>query len=98
MQQIRSVVRNIGTGMVVACATAIVAVQSALAGVPAALSQASEGAQLVVIIPSMSEFSGKLAMINQTLGLEIDELTDALGSFKAEAGITGGLDDTGSAR
>lgn len=97
MQQIRSVVRNIGTGMVVACATAIVAVQSALAGVPAALSQASEGAQLVVIIPSMSEFSGKLAMINQTLGLEIDELTDALGSFKAEAGITGGLDDTGSA-
>ena len=97
MQQIRSVVRSIKTSAVMACATTVLTVQTALAGAPAALSQAPDGAQLVVIIPSMSEFSGKLAMLNQTLGLEVDELNDALGSFKAEAGIGDGLDDSGSA-
>lgn len=97
MQQIRSLIQNTKMGVVAACVTAVVAVQTAIAGVPAAMSQAPEGAQLVVIVPSMSEFSGKLAMLNQTLGLEVDELTDALGSFKAETGIGDGLDDSGSA-
>ncbi len=97
MQQIRSVVQNLKISVVLACVTAVVAVQTAIAGVPAALSQAPQGAQMVIIIPSMSEFSGKLAMMNQTLGLDVDELTDALGSFKAEAGIGDGLDDSGSA-
>ncbi len=97
MQQIRSVVRSIKVSVAVACVTAGVALQSASAGVPAALSQAPEGAQVVIIVPSLSDFSSKLAMLNQTLGLDLDELTDALGAFKAEAGITDGLDDAGSA-
>jgi hypothetical protein len=97
MQQVRSVVGSIKTSVAAACVAALVAVQVAGAGVPAALSQAPAGAQVVIIIPNMSEFSGKLAMLNQTLGLNEDELTDALGAFKAEVGITEGLDDSGSA-
>ncbi len=96
MQQNRTLAHRIKSCVVVASVTAAV-VQGVSAAVPAALSQAPEGAQLVVIIPSMSELSGKLSMLNQTLGLDQDELTDALGAFKAEVGIADGLDDAGSA-
>ncbi len=64
---------------------------------PAALAQAPQGADLVFIVPSMSQFSGKLAMLNQTLELDSPEMTDALAAFKAEMGIADGLNDAGSA-
>jgi hypothetical protein len=97
MQHVRNVVSGFKTCVAVASVTYMVAVQGVNADVPVALSQAPEGAQLVAIIPSMSELSGKLAMLNQTLGIDQDEMTDALGAFKAEVGIGDGLDDAGSA-
>lgn len=96
MQVIQSVVSHIRTSSVVATVAAVAAVQPVLAEVPAALSQAPQDAQLVFIVPSMSQFSGKLAMINQNLGLDIPELNDALGTFKAESGIGDALNDAGS--
>ncbi len=97
MQQIRTMARRIKSWAVVASVAAVAVVQVVNAEVPAALSQAPQGAQLVVIVPSMSQLSGKLSMLNQTLSLEEDELADALGAFKAEFGIGDGLDDTGAA-
>lgn len=97
MEQIRSVASRIRNWGFVAVVTTVTAIQSTWAQAPAALSQAPEGAQFVLIVPSMAEFSGKLAMLNQTLGIDTPELTDALGAFKAEVGIGDGLNDAGSA-
>ncbi len=97
MQQVQKVVHRIKSCVVVASVTVLTAVQGVTADVPAALSQAPQGAQLVVIIPSMSNLSGKLAMLNQTLGIDEEEMADVLGAFKAEVGIGDGLDDAGSA-
>ena len=97
MQAIRSVVSHVKIWSVTATVAAVAAVQPVSAEVPAALSQAPQDAQLVFIVPSMSQFSGKLAMLNQNLGLDIPELTDALGAFKAETGIGDAMNDAGSA-
>jgi len=97
MQRIRSAAGGIKTFLIAMTAVSVVTTQTAQAQLPAALSQAPDGAHLVVIVPSMSELSGKLAILNQTLGLESAELTDALGAFKAQAGIADGLNDTGAA-
>lgn len=96
MQAIRSLVSHVKLWGVAATVAAVAAVQPVSAGVPAALSQAPRDAQLVFIVPSMSQFSGKLAMLNQNLGLDIPELADALGAFKAVTGIGDALNDTGS--
>jgi hypothetical protein len=97
MLRIRSAASGIKNLLVVTAAVTGVAIQTAQAQVPAALSQAPDGAQLVVIVPSMSGLSGKLALLNQTLGLEMAELNDALGAFKAESGMAEGLNDAGAA-
>ncbi len=97
MLRIRSVVSRIKTSVAAAVVVVSAAVQPLMAQAPAALSQAPEGAQFVLIVPNMTEFSGKLAMLNQTLGLELAEWTDALGAFKAEIGISDGMNDAGSA-
>jgi hypothetical protein len=97
MQAIGSVVSHVKLWAVTATVAAVAVVQPLFAEVPAALSQAPQDAQLVFIVPSMSQFSGKLAMLNQNLGLDIPELADALGTFKAETGIGDGMNDTGSA-
>ncbi len=97
MQAIRSVVSHVKTWGVAATVAAVAAVQPVSAEVPAALSQAPRDAQFVFIVPSMSQFSGKLAMLNQNLGLDVPELADTLGTFKAEAGIGDALNDAGSA-
>lgn len=97
MQQVRTVVNKIKTWGFVATVATVTAIQPLWAEVPAALSKAPQGAQLVVIVPSMSEFSGKLSMLNQTLGIDTPELTDALSAFKAEVGIADGMNDAGSA-
>ncbi|MEZ6191848.1 MAG: hypothetical protein R3C45_11250 [Phycisphaerales bacterium] len=97
MQAIGSVVSHVKLWGVTATVAAVAAVQPAFAEVPAALSQAPQDAQLVFIVPSMSQFSGKLAMLNQNLGLDIPELADALGTFKAETGIGDAMNDAGSA-
>lgn len=97
MQAIRSVVSHARIWSVTATVAAVAAVQPVSAEVPAALSQAPQDAQLVFIVPSMSQFSGKLAMLNQNLGLDIPELNDALGAFKAETGIGDAMNDAGSA-
>ena len=97
MQQVRSVVRKIKTWGFVATVAMVTAIQPTLAQAPTALSKAPQGAQFILIVPSMSEFSGKLSMLNQTLGIDTPELTDALGAFKAEVGIGDGMNDAGSA-
>lgn len=99
MQKTRpsTLVSKLKLGAFTACLAVLAVVQAATAELPAALSQAPAGAHVVVIFPSMSDFSGKIALLNQTLGLESDEMADALGTFKAESGITEGLDDAGSA-
>jgi len=98
MLRIRSAASGIKALMTVTAAVSVVTFQTAVqAQIPAALSQAPQGAQLVVIVPSMTGLSGKLALLNQALGLEQAELTDAMGAFKAEVGIADGLNDAGSA-
>jgi hypothetical protein len=97
MQQVRSLVRGIKTWGFVAAVATVTAIQPVSAEAPAALAKAPQDAQFVLIVPSMTEFSGKLSMLNQTLGLDQPELTDALGAFKAEVGIGDAMNDAGSA-
>ncbi len=97
METVRSVTRSIKTWGVSATVVVMTALTPALAAPPDALSKTPQGAQFVMIVPSMSEFSGKIAMINQNLGIDSPELGDALSSFKAEIGIKQGLNDAGSA-
>ena len=97
MQRVRSVARRIKTSVAAAVVVTAAIVQPVMAQAPAALSQAPDGAQFIFIVPNMTEFSGKIAMLNQTLGLDLPEWTDALGAFKAEIGIGDGMNDAGSA-
>ncbi|NBC11072.1 MAG: hypothetical protein GVY24_04955 [Planctomycetes bacterium] len=66
------------------------------ADAPAALEAAPSDAHLVVIIPSLSGGSEKLAAMNNALGLDVPELRDVLGRFKTESGALNGLDDEGA--
>ena len=98
MQRVRSVVRSLKTSVAAAVVVTAAIVQPVSAQqAPAALSQAPQDAQFVLIVPNMSEFSGKLAMLNQSLGLELPEWSDALGAFKASIGVGDGMNDAGAA-
>lgn len=62
----------------------------------AALEAAPADAHMVVVIPSLSGGSEKLAAMRDALGLEVAELRDVLGRFKTESGAIKGLDDDGA--
>jgi len=62
----------------------------------AALEAAPADAHLVLVIPSLSGGSEKLAAMNEALGLDVPELRDVLGRFKTESGAIHGLDDEGA--
>ncbi|MEE9211289.1 MAG: hypothetical protein V3U29_01420 [Phycisphaeraceae bacterium] len=61
-----------------------------------ALDQAPAGAHLVLVVPSLSGASAKLAMLNQEMELENPELDDALANFKQQLGMVEGVDDDGA--
>ena len=53
------------------------------------------GAQMAIIVPSLSGLSQKIAALNNALGLNVPGMADALGEFKQNAGLTQGLRDDG---
>ncbi|MEM7627595.1 MAG: hypothetical protein AAF333_18520 [Planctomycetota bacterium] len=63
----------------------------------ALLNTASEGAEIVVAVPSMSGLSQKLADFSSATGIDTlaPEMSDALGALKQEMGWAEGLDDDG---
>lgn len=64
---------------------------------PAVLDQAAADAELVVVVPSMSQLSEKIAGFAAQTGLNefAPEMDDALGAFKREMGWLEGVDDEG---
>lgn len=63
----------------------------------ALLNTASDGAEIVVAVPSMSGLSQKLAGFSSATGIDAlaPEMGDALGALKQEMGWAEGLDDDG---
>lgn len=64
--------------------------------VTSALNMATEDAELVVLIPSMTQLDAKLKAFNDQLQLNMGDLAAALRNFKETAGIHKGMDDRGS--
>jgi len=63
---------------------------------PAALGQVSERAQAAIVVPNLTQMNRKIAELRAALALPVPEMDDALGAFKAEAGINAGLNHGGS--
>ena len=67
------------------------------AALPDVLNLAPADAPVVVVVPSLSGLSQKIAKLNQdALGGSVPHMFDVLSMFKAMTGITAGLDDNGS--
>ena len=66
--------------------------------VPVLLDTASEGAEIVVAVPSMSQLSEELAGFASAAGIDTlaPEMADALGALKQEMGWAEGIDDDGA--
>jgi len=87
------------TAMVLAVLMALAWATPALAApapLPQALGLVPADASFVLMVPNMSSLSQKLAMINDSMGLNKPELADVLGQFKGMTGMNAGLDDNGS--
>lgn len=69
----------------------------AKADVTEALDAAPQGAQLVVVVPSLQRLSDAAATLNTELQLNNPMLADLLASMKSMGGMRAGLDDDGSA-
>ncbi|MEO1236518.1 MAG: hypothetical protein AAFX76_06995 [Planctomycetota bacterium] len=74
------------------------ATAEAPAAVTAAMDQAGAGAEVVVVIPSMSGLSEKIAAFAADTGIDAvaPELADGMGAFKRQMGWLEGVDDDGS--
>lgn len=80
----------------VACAAVLSLLSPVMAQqAPAPLDLVPAGAQMAIIVPSLSGLSQKIAALNNALGLNVPGMADALGEFKQNAGLTQGLRDDG---
>ncbi len=86
------------TGVTGIPAVARAQAQAAEAPLTAVLDQAAAGAEVVVVVPSMSRLSQKIATFGSDTGLDAQapDLNDALGAFKRQMGFIEGVDDDGA--
>lgn len=63
---------------------------------PGVLHAVSPDPAVLVVIPNLSQFSHKVADLNDRLDLGHPQMTDLLGEFKLQTGIEQGLDEAGS--
>ena len=64
---------------------------------PAVMDMVPLRSQIVVLIPSLSGLSQKLAMLSEAMGLSIPEMNDVLSEVKHATGINRGIKNDGSA-
>lgn len=76
--------------------TLVLAPLHAVAAQAKVLDKVPADAPLVVVLPSLSGLSQKIAMLHDALGLQQPEMANMLGEFKSMTGMTQGLDDTGT--
>ncbi|MCE9591333.1 MAG: DUF3352 domain-containing protein [Planctomycetes bacterium] len=73
---------------------------AAPAGVPAsvttALDQSAADTAVVILVPSMSGLSKKIAAANEGAGLNIPDMADALTTFKNKTGLSAGVREDGA--
>lgn len=85
------------TSAVAQAAPAVMADQAAAPTITAMLDQAANGAEVVVVVPSLSELSEAIAAFGTETGLDriAPEFDDVLGTFKRQMGWFEGMDDEG---
>lgn len=66
------------------------------ANLSAILSQAPAQSQVVIVIPSLSGLSQKIAALGQSLGVHSPMMANVLGAFKQQSGMVHGINDKGS--
>ncbi len=86
---------NIWIGLMVLAAGMLCGSRAQASTATAALDQVSADAQIVVLVPQMSDASRKFSAWAQAAGLP-SQPGDTLGDFKRSLGIDAGIDDNGS--